>query len=132
MFSFHRRAPVSRPMPEGGAIWGPDRSRRSREALALEALAGWEPTNCGAGIVHVRAAPPCAEQQEEVPVAVVHNIVSTSLLLGVGAGSMPINLQVGFWGSHAHPTPLVGVEPVRAREKCRWHKAPRRAPVRAE
>lgn len=79
-------------------IWGPERCSRPREELALEALAGWEHTNCGAGVVRVR--PPC-EEGPEVPVAVVHNIVSTSLLLGAGEGSMPINLQVFLHARHA-------------------------------
>jgi hypothetical protein len=61
--------------------WGPARrAGRTPDELALEALSGWEPTNCGAGVVRAPGT----------PVAVVHNIVSTSFVDG---NSMPINLQ---------------------------------------
>ena len=62
-------------------IWGKARSAMPTDRLALEALVGWEPTNCGAGVV----------RGKEIPVAVIHNIVCTSTVRG---DSMPINLQM--------------------------------------
>ena len=32
-------------------LWGETRSKHTHDTLALEALSGWEPTNCGAGVV---------------------------------------------------------------------------------
>lgn len=61
-------------------LWGPDRFSSKRDDLALEALIGWEPTNCQAGVI----------KGDTAPMAIVHNIVSTSLMRGL---SMPINLQ---------------------------------------
>lgn len=73
--------------PEWARLWGGPRTHRSHEELALEALSGWEPTNCGAGVIRGGGG---------LPMAMVHNIVSTSLLQGAdGDGaSVPINLQL--------------------------------------
>lgn len=62
------------------SMWGAGRAAASRDDLAVEALVGSEPTNCRAGVIRSKGA----------PVAVVHNIVSTSLVHGQ---CMPINLQ---------------------------------------
>jgi hypothetical protein len=32
-------------------LWGDIRSKHTHDTLALEALSGWEPTNCGAGVI---------------------------------------------------------------------------------
>lgn len=61
-------------------LWGNERNTVAKDDLALEALSGWEPTRCGAGVIRAVSC----------PVAVVHNIVSTSMVHGF---SMPINLQ---------------------------------------
>lgn len=62
------------------SLWGSKRKEVKDWELSLEALAGWDKNNCGSGIIRC----------EKAPIAIVHNIVSTSLLKG---NDMPINLQ---------------------------------------
>lgn len=66
------------------ALWGPERSHRDADSLALEALCGWEETRCGAGVIR------CAGG---APIAIVHNVVSTSMLSGDRGSGMPIDLH---------------------------------------